>query len=133
MKEAKNVMHVGLERPTEMRRGVLNSAIGTIELLKRYEKVKKIKKSKDAHKKELRILFKDIKTLFKEIEEVMPAIELPREEPKRVERVEPVKVVVKKKLKMKPSVFKPMKIEKDEHMERLDRDLQALRDKIAKL
>lgn len=126
MKEAKNVMHVGLERPIEKRRDILSSAVGTIEILKRYEDFKKRKKEKEEFKRELKLLAKEIKTLYSEVEELMPQVELPREAlPKKGEPVR-VKVVKKKSV-----IFKPVK--KEEHFTKLDNDLQALKEKIARL
>lgn len=51
MKEQKaTVMHVGIEEPNEKRKEILNSAIHTLEILKRYERYKKLKKERDSAK-----------------------------------------------------------------------------------
>ncbi len=129
MKEEKAEMHVGLEQPDQRRKEILNSAISTIEILKRYESFKKVKKEKELYKKELRKASREIKTMLKELDDMMPYLEIPREEHKEPRKIiRPIKVVVKKKPK---PVMKPLK--KDQHLEKLDRDLQELRSKIAKL
>jgi len=132
MKEPKKPeMHVALEEPNEKRRDVLNSAIETIELLKRYEKFKKIKKEKDIRRRELGIIMKEMKTLFSEITEMLPVVETPTEAPRR----EPIKAAPMKKpepVKEKIEFRRPIE-KKDPHMEKLEKDLQALKDKIARI
>ncbi|MEM4244718.1 MAG: hypothetical protein QXR60_00740 [Candidatus Nanoarchaeia archaeon] len=129
MKEEKAEMHVGLEQPNERRKEILSSAISTIEILKRYESFKKIKKEKELYKKQLRKTNKEIKTMFKEVNEMMPHMEIVKEERKEPKKITPqVKVAVKKKPEI---IVKPVK--KEKHLEKLNRDLEELRSKIERL
>jgi hypothetical protein len=135
MKEKKpSVMHVGIEEPNEKRKEILDSAINTIELLKSYERLKKLKREREIAKKEIKTIAKEIKYLFSETEELMPHVELTKEPPKRVE-APPRPPVIREKPKEKAAVSKPRppEVKIDPHTEKLERDLQELRDKISRI
>jgi hypothetical protein len=132
IKEQKpQIMHVGIEEPREKRKEVLNCAIDTLEILKRYERFKKLRKEKDYAKNELKTIVKDIKTLFKEIQELMPHVEFPKEH--KVEQEKPIVVVPRPQPKIEHVVMKRPEIKKDTVREKIERDIQDLRDKVARL
>jgi len=121
MREANTPMFVGIEEPSEKRKHVLNSAIETIEILRGYERFRKLRRESGIHKNDLRVLMKEVKLLFNEIGELMPTVELPKEEEKKQE-IKP---------KQERVVIKPVK--KQHHLTKLEMDLQSLKDKIAKI
>lgn len=124
MKGNSSIIHVGIEYPNEKRKNLLKSAIHTVELLKRYEKFKKLKQEKEMHFKEVRKTKKEIKVLFGQMKELMPVIEIPKEEVKK----ETIPIIPKPK-----TVTKKPSIKISKQTEKLERDLQALKDRIARL
>lgn len=124
--EPKNVMHVGIANPNRKRKEILGSAVEILELLKHYEKSRKIKREKNARKRELKALMKEIKILAGELKELIPVVELPKEEAKK-------EVVEKQIKKVEIKKVETTEIKREDHSTRLEKDLQALRDKISSL
>ena len=132
IKEQKSqIMHVGIEEPSEKRKEILNCAIDTLEILKRHERFKKFRKEKDSAKNELKITIKDAKVLFKEIEELLPNVELPKED--RAEREKPMAVVPRTRPKIEHVTMKRPELKKDTIRDKIERDIQELRDKVSRL
>ena len=121
-------MHVGIEEPNEKRRYMLNSAIDIIELLKKYQRFKKIRKEKGIRRREFSITMKEIRDLFKEIEEMLPVVE-EQQEPKKIK----VSVVKKPEPVKEEVVIKKPVVKRDPRMGKLEKDLQALKDRISKI
>ncbi len=123
MNEAKNAIFVRLENPDEKRRVVLGSAITIIEVLKGYEKLRRLRREKGLAKRELRIIFKDIKRLLEEVEENMPTLGLIAGTPKEIQSVaRPVKAAQTE-----------ADLNKEYRMTKLEKDLEELKNKISSI
>ncbi len=126
MNEAKNVVFVRLEDPDGKRKAVLGSAITIIEVLKGYEKLRRLRREKGLAKRELKMIFKDIKRLLEELEEIMPTLKITEEIPKKQEvqnvaREKPAKVAIKTEAERN----------KEYRMTKLEKDLEELKNKIS--
>jgi len=119
------VMHVGIEQPTERRKEILNIAIDAIQALKEFEMSRKISKEKDIYRKEFIRIVTDLNDTIQQFKDGMPAVHVthPHEE---MEEVKP-----EKKEEFRPIAKKPVK--KKTHMDELEDDISRLRERISRL
>lgn len=120
------VMHIGIERPVERRKEILNIAIDTIQALKEFEMSRKISKEKDIYRKEFIRIVKDLNDTIQQFKDGMPAVHVahPHEEGKE-------EVKQEKKEEFRPIVKKPVR--KKTHLDELEDDIARIREKIARL
>ncbi len=105
-------MHIGINEPVKCRKKILSSTIDTIKVLKQYEKYKQIKKEKELYQKQFEKNLGEIKEITKKLA-ILPNVKI--ESP------------IKKEGKPKQIIKEKKKTSK------LDKDLDALRDKIQSL
>lgn len=121
------IMHVGIERPVERRKEILNIAIDIIQVLKEFEISRRIRREKDVYRKEFVKIIGELNNHVQKLKDTMPAMHIPypheggREEVE-LERIKEVKPVVKKSFAKRKT-----------HMDELEDDIIRLREKIARL
>lgn len=120
------VMHVGIENPTERRKEILNVAIDAIQTLKEFEMSRKTSKEKDIYRKEFILIVKELNDTIQQFKDCMPAVHVTPPHQEEKEEIRP-----EKKEEAKPVVKKPVK--KKTHMDELEDDLARLKERIARL
>ena len=122
---ANEIIHVGIREPKLHRKEILSVAIDIIELLKGHEKYKKIEKEKNIYRTHLAKNIKQLSTMLKSFETGIPKAVIKEEQKK-----EKTKAITKSK---KKTMKKPVKIEKDENLDKLERDIGNIKSKISEL
>lgn len=88
-----NTLHVGIHEPIHNRKEILKCSLSTIQLLKNFEELKRIRKEKEFYKKEFKKNLKELNTLFKEFDK-LPKVHIKKEKKKStVKKKEEKKVV----------------------------------------
>jgi len=116
------IMHVGIENPSDKRRKLLNIAVDNIQALKAFEAHKELLKEKDAYRQSFIKIIQELSKSIKEFKETMPAVHVPemmREERKEI-RIEPIEIK------------KPVSRKKT-RLEELEDDINRLKNKISTL
>ncbi len=121
-KKKEESVHVRLDDPISKRKDILQTAVMTVELLKKYDVVRELRKEKTKEMDKLRVILNDIKKMTKQIK----TKDLPKVKEIETKHKEH-KVVVKEKA-----------IEKHEekiirHKSAIDNQLDALRKKLETL
>ena len=111
-------VHTMIERPTEIRKALLQSAIYSAEMLKNYENLKDLSHSKEEVKKRVKLNMARMKRMANDLRKSLPII------PKELE---------------KPVQIKPIPIRAKEdnlHLssrDRIDKELRDIKNKISRL
>lgn len=111
-------IHTMIERPTEIRRSLLQSAVSSAEMLKNYENLKDLSNAKEDIKKKIKLNIARMKRMANDLRKNLPII------PKELE---------------KPVQIKPIPIRaRDEPLhlssrERIDKELRDIKNKISRL
>ncbi|MBS3117844.1 hypothetical protein J4430_03115 [Candidatus Woesearchaeota archaeon] len=79
-KSSSEAMHVGIENPKTYRKEVLTSAIDTIQILKRYETLRTLRKEKADQTLTLRKHIKELRDMFGEFHN-LPNVHIETEHP----------------------------------------------------
>lgn len=123
-----DIMHVGIEEPTERRKEILNIAIDTIQALKEFEIHRKTLREKDVYRKKFVSVVKDLSTFIQEFKDLMPVAHVPHPaaETEKKEEAKPEET--------KPVIVKKPVVKKSKtHLDELEDDLARLREKISRL
>lgn len=126
MPKEKQLVHARIENPILVRKTLLESAILTTELLKSYQKLRKIRTEKKHYKVEFRQNLQEIKNLLEKLE----LQELPR--PPTIPKLHTFKEVGKEIKKEKIKRIKQEKLLESESSE-LDSELRRLQEKLENL
>lgn len=125
MVKSKDVMHVELEEPVDLRKDILKTAIDITKVQKTFQDLKKKKLEKEHYKKELKKIFNLLKSEIVKLEELLPEIKIEKtksEKPKE----EKMKVITKKDLS-KEKIIKIQKTDKfSSEIEELNKKLRNL-------
>lgn len=81
-----DLLYIGIEDPSGVRRSLLESSKDIIQFLQRFEKLKSIRAEKYAQMAKLKVIYDDIISTFPEIKNELPKIdikELPRMEQRK--------------------------------------------------
>jgi len=89
-KDTGEVYYVNIRNSHSLRRGILETSKGVIEILHRYEKFKKLRADRVRAIEELIINFREINEICAQMKVDMPKIKLPQiKKPKKAEAVMP--------------------------------------------
>ncbi|MBS3108652.1 hypothetical protein J4409_02165 [Candidatus Woesearchaeota archaeon] len=116
-------LHIGIEHPSSHRKEMLNINVDLINVLKRIENIKRIRNKKTVQVNKLRISTKRLSTEMKELMNFMPSSQEPsfmKKETSRKDR----KIIARKHNKDYAN---------DANMDKLERELQLLKEKINNL
>jgi len=122
----KQLVHAQLKNPILVRKTLLESAILTTEILKSYQKIKKIRTQKQKFKTQLKKDLQEIKQLVEKLE----IHELPR--PPQIPHSHKSPVIKKELKKEVKEQIKQERLLNHEHSE-LDSELKKLQDKLKNL
>lgn len=117
------VMHVGLEEPAQMRKEILSIAVDSIQALKDFESHKKVNSEKGIYRKHFIRIVEDLSKSIHELKEMLPAVHIAPPMAEDVKEAEVKLIIIKKPVIKKPKT----------HIEELENDINALREKIARL
>lgn len=92
VKEEEQVVHIKLDRPVNLRKGVLRAAIDVTKIMQECEEIVILRNSELVLLEDLKVLNKEIEMLSKKLDNNLP--ELPREEVEREKYVEKREVEV---------------------------------------
>lgn len=124
-----SIIHVELEEPVELRKGILKTAIDITEVQKSQQDFKRITKEKEHYKKELRKVFNFLKSEIEKLEEILPKPKLEEPKPEKKEEEEKPKHIITKKdiEKAEKRILKEKKVDKlSSDLEDLSRKLRNL-------
>jgi len=119
MKKENSQLHIRIDEPVELRKGILESAIDVAESLKLYEGVKAIKRNKNLYKKALKTRVKELRTAVERLEKNLPKVST--DEPKQKQAVGPKESEPTKRIRLVGPKSK------------LETDLEEIRAKLNKL
>jgi len=120
--EKGDVYFVGLEKPNELRRTLLESTRDVVDVMKRFERFKSVREQKIKEIERLKSDIREISKLISKLRAELPKTKLRVKLPKR-EEVPEKKKVVKKEVK------KPKKKEMTE-LDKLESELSAIEGKL---
>tara|TARA_B100000315_G_C14152742_1_gene396423 strand:+ start:112 stop:510 length:399 start_codon:yes stop_codon:yes gene_type:complete len=123
-------VHVRIDYPIDKRKAVLETAISSVELLKRYDRIKEIRKDKRKHMEEFREALSSIHYLLRLIR--LKELPLGEKELKRVKTVSGKKAYSKNSMRAAVAIGKKKGVKKPK-LSTLDAQLQALHDKLSHL
>lgn len=129
-KRPEESVHVRLETPVDKRRAVLQAAIDSMQLMKRYENLLRIRSEKDQEYAEFRRILSNINRMIREVR--VRELPLDAEDMKHVKKLKtqsvmtPVVKKVEKVLKGKKAQEEERKPTLDRQMDDLQRKLQSL-------
>ena len=123
-------VHVRIDYPIDKRKAVLETAINSVELLKRYDRIKEIRKDKKKHMEEFREALSSIHYLLRLIR--LKELPLGEKDLKRVKTVSGKKAYSGKSMRTAVVVGKKKKGVKP-RLSTLDAQLQTLHDKLSRL
>lgn len=118
------IIHVGIAEPKEKRKEILSITIDTIQLLKKYERYKKIQKEKNLYRTNLTKNIKQLNTMLKGFEKMIPEVQ---EQSKPIEQPKITKQTIAKKKAVK------IPIKKKKEFSKLESDIVSLKSKINEL
>lgn len=109
--------HVMIAEPTTVRRTVLNLALDSIQLMKRYDRLMAIKSKKQATRSKLNNIYREIKKISSDIKlKELPGMQKPKQELKLqpLQKLTPVKAEMESKPMIKKPTMSPLEKEMDE-------------------
>ena len=127
--EARGVIHVSISEPTERRKVLLEVALEAIQVLKRFERLKKLRREQELYRKGFLKTMREISAETKEMEEMLPQIRLHEEKPPDAAPASP-------KAPPTPTVVKrapPPKPRKFTEVDKLEDDIKRIKEKLASL
>ena len=129
-KKPEESVHVRLETPLDKRRDVLQVTIDTVQLMKRYENLIRIRNEKDQDYAEFRRIISNVNKMLREVR--VRELPLDEEDMRHVRKLKNQSVMspVVKKLE---KVIKGKKVEEEERKPTLDRQLKDLQRKMQSL
>lgn len=117
--EVHEAVHVKITKPITYRKKILESAIDTTKLLQKFEYFKVVRDKKEFYRKQFKATTKEISTLINNLSiKELPETEIKKEKP-----------TIKEKIKAKEIV----KEKQSSTMEKLDKDLMSIQDKLKNL
>ncbi len=121
------MLHVRIAEPVAVRRAVLNLALDSIQLVKRYDVLMSIRAKKQANRNKLNTIYREIRKLYGEIKlKDIPGREKPKFEPKPVMQKLPMVVVQKTDAEKKPIIKKIALSPLEQEMDEIRRKLASL-------
>ncbi len=129
-KRPEESVHVRLETPLDKRRDVLQVTIDTVQLMKRYENLIRIRNEKDQDYAEFRRILSNINKMLREVR--VRELPLDEDDMRHVRKVKNQSIMtpVVKKLE---KVIKGKKVQEEERRPTLDRQLDDLQRKMQSL
>jgi len=126
---ADEIIHVGIKEPKQHRKEILSLTVDIIQLLKKYEKYKKIEKEKNLYRIHLTKNIKQLTTTLTKFQTMIPQVHMreKRKEKKEYPQTQPQKIIKQKKEIIKKPVIK------NKELEKLETDIASIRSKINKL
>jgi len=122
------IIHVGIKEPKQHRKEILNFSIDIIQLLKKYERHKKLNKEKNLYRTHLMKNIKQLNNLLKGFHKMMPQVAIQEPRPKVViQKVS--KKAIKKAVKKKNARVKS----KNKELDKFENDIASLKSKISSL
>ena len=119
--------HVMIAEPTAVRRTVLNLALDSIQLMKRYDRLMAIRSKKQATRSRLNNIYREIKKISGDIKlKELPGMQKPKQEPK----VQPLQkltlVKATPEMENKPLIKKPVMSPLEKEMDEIRRKLSSI-------
>ena len=132
MKKEEQVFFVGLQRPVELRRIVLESSKQTISTMKRYENFKQIREQKKENIQQLKKNFHELNRLMNKFKSELPKAPL-RNLHEAKQNEEPKQEVEQQPKQQKKKAVKKVKTEDLSEIQKLESELNDIESKLKKM
>lgn len=118
-------VHVAIENPQDIRRAILESAKGSVSILKREKRLDDLRSLKLDSVKELDQLFQEILSINSKLEKIMPTVKLPSNSAQKAIEKELVEEETEKPVQ---SITKVTRLDEfEQELEDIERRLDSLR------